>query len=217
MALPKILKDALQKYIDKVYEPVIMEEASDRYEIRGQARKTGGVLSEGLVLGKSRSVFGSLVGKAQQKDAAPVSKKENKLFEMSAVLCKSGQDRTDKLDSMLQNRDESFSDSVLRLIRESGRTEAEVYKKAELDRKLFSKLRSNPQYQPSKSTALALALALELEPEEADNLLRRAGYSFSHSNISDIIVEYFIRERKYDITTVNEALYAYQQPLLSRS
>ena len=101
-----------------------------------------------------------------------------------------------------------------RLIDRKGKTDVEVYKKANLDRRLFSKIRSNKGYMPSKRTILALAIALELSLDETNDLLKRAGYTLSHSQVSDVIVEYFILQGQYDIYAVNEVLFRYDQPLL---
>jgi len=121
------------------------------------------------------------------------------------------------LDALLAHMDEGFSATLLRLIDARGMTDAQAYKKANLDRKHFSKIRSNPNYTPGKRTVLALCIALELTREQTEDLLARAGYALSPSHKQDIIVGYFIDAGIYRIDDINLALFEYDQELLGVS
>jgi len=118
------------------------------------------------------------------------------------------------LDDLVGNLDEPFSATLLRLIDATGKKDSEVYNRANIDRRLFSKIRSNAHYAPSKPTVLALAIALELSLGQTEDLLGRAGFALSHSRKFDVIVEYFIQSHKYDIFEINEVLFSYDQQLL---
>lgn len=125
------------------------------------------------------------------------------------AVCGAG-DLEDELDDV----EESFAEALFRLIDEREMSDAECYKKAHIDRKTFSKIRTLKDYKPRKTTAAAFAIALKLPLDEAKDLIEKAGYSLTHSSKFDIILEYFIKKGKYDIFEINEALYAFGEKIL---
>lgn len=143
---------------------------------------------------------------------------ENNFTNESENLTKSvkklGLDNKVTLDQLMNDIGDSFQDKLFSYIDESGMTDVEVYKKANMDRKLFSKIRSNPMYHPRKQTVLALAIALQLDIEQTVDLLTSAEYALSPGSKGDLIVKYFIEHEIFDIMTINFALDEYGQPIL---
>ncbi|MGI6094089.1 MAG: macro domain-containing protein [Lachnospiraceae bacterium] len=121
---------------------------------------------------------------------------------------------SDDWGRLLADLDAGFSETLLQLIDRTGKKDSEIYKKANVDRKLFSKIRNNADYKPSKTTALAFAFALELDVDETKDFIGRAGFALSHSSKFDVIVEYFLVNRNYNVFELNEVLFAFDQPLI---
>ena len=160
------------------------------------------ISSHHLLLRGARRAFGK--SKMKAESSAPME--ELRFAGMAAS-------KRDLKDVVAQAA-ETFQESLFRWIDERGMKDPEVYKKANLDKKLFSKIKKNKDYHPSKNTALALSIALRLNLDETKDLIGRAGYAFSPSEKFDLIIRFYIEEENYDIFEINEALYDFEQPLL---
>ena len=205
-------KNAKKAECESALEEALTEEALEDEECApapdseaapaDKAVSTIEAISAAEVAPAAKPVFGA--------EAAPA--KAVPKFALSEEKLKTASPRS--LDDVISQVGETWQESLLRLIDEKGYTDAEVYKRANVDRKLFSKIRSNKYYQPKKATAVAFALALNLNLDETKDLLGRAGYAFSPGSRFDLIIEYFIEQEVYDFYTINLALFDHDQPLL---
>lgn len=154
----------------------------------------------------SRSAGSSRLLRMETVDDTVVeSNRIESLMDFDAVSFKPAA-KARKLDDVVKELEQGFSESLLRLIDDKHYTDPEVYKRAGVDRKLFSKIRSDSDYQPSKDTAVALCIGLKLSMDETVDLLSKAGYAFSASNRRDMIIRYFIENGEYNLFRINEAL-----------
>lgn len=221
------LFDSIAAYIDQQYVEDHTDSADERSRWRAYRDLEMPVLqSPGQPEPLRQVMAAEPPDKAKRKKAPPKAKKRffQKAFEKAASeapcamaaapLMPAAVQGDWSLADALRQMDEGFSETLLRLIDQRGMTDAQCYKKANIDRKLFSKIRGNPAYRPSKATALAFAVALELSLNETEEFLRKAGFALSRSSKFDIIVEYFISRECYDVIMINEALFAFDQSLL---
>ncbi|HIT61792.1 MAG TPA: macro domain-containing protein [Candidatus Fimousia stercorigallinarum] len=136
------------------------------------------------------------------------------MMPMGASVPMTAKKKGRKLEDLMKHMGETFSQMLLRLIDEKGYTDAQIYHKANIDRRHFSKIRKNAEYAPNRKTVIAFAIALELSLDEAKDLMKAAGFSFSDSTKFDVIIQFFLENRIYDVFEINEVLFSYEQPLI---
>jgi len=241
MEISEELLKKIEEYIEEHYIP---EETDEEYEAsvyqarrerylskgeedaaesplwKGERAREGDITSESDNLWKAEHA-----GKTQEaehaREAGEVRSSEGevlqpKRLDISAVIPAGKSRKSQNLQDVIKHVGETFQERLLRLIDEKGLTDPEVYKKANIDRKLFSKIRCTPDYKPRKRTVIALAVALELNLDETVDLLGRAEMALSPGSKADLIVEYCISNQIYDIYEINTILLKYDQPLLGQ-
>ena len=211
------LRNKLREYISKVYEP--KKEVFISWRSESKTKK-------GIDFGNSGTPWHSGSGgmRTRARTYKPHMKREISPHARRRVLSRTRKGYI-KIPDSVKNRlcnvldkepEETFTQMVLRLITEKGMTDPECYKAANMDKRLFSKIRCNINYHPDKETAIALALALELDLEQANLLLKKAGYALSHNDKRDVIIEFFIQENQFNIFEIDGVLLEYGQKLLTK-
>jgi O-acetyl-ADP-ribose deacetylase (regulator of RNase III) len=150
---------------------------------------------------------------AAEREKRPSFRRNARICESRAVM-EYACPKAMSLEDMLKQEDAGFTETLLKLIDQSGKKDSEIYKKANISKQHFSKIRNNPHYKPTKPTAIALALALELDLEQTKDLIGRAGYALTNSSKFDLIIRYFIENRQYNVVEINCVLFEHDQSLL---
>lgn len=203
------------KYIEKYYIPGYDDIAVDDAEVKGFFDKITEFLSGKREKEKEAAEAAAPVEQesVSESSAPPefdiTTAKRRKISRPMSEMTVSNR----KIDDLMSQMDETFSQRLLRMIKERKMSESEAYKKAYVDRRHFAKIKKDEYYAPSKKTVLAFAIALELSLDETKDLLRSAGYALSRSSKFDIIIVYFLENRSYNMFDINEVLYEYDQPI----
>ena len=213
-ALSEKLFNSVASYIDENY---ILDKTLDEYGVADKCSVRGEELAQITESLEKRIKERRRAELASMKEcAAPSPMMASAPAPNSFAMCDNAIESIEDAGfiPLLDELDAGFSETLLSLIDRTGKKDSEIYKKANIDRKLFSKIRNNANYKPSKPTALAFAIALELDLEETKDFIGRAGFALTHSSKFDIIVEYFIKQKNYDVFELNEVLFAFDQPLI---
>ena len=208
----ELLKD-IEQYIDKYYVPENDDIRMDK-EMKSIFQKISDFRNKRIENKKQEKMDDLdssfiLLDECRIEDFDSDSIKKTKVYDSMSGA--SAPNR--KIDDLMKQMDETFSQKLLRMITERGMTDSEAYTKAYVDRRHFSKIRNDEFYSPNKKTVLAFAIALELTLDEAKDLLACAGFALSRSSKVDIIVAYFLQNKIYDMFEINEILYEYGQPI----
>ncbi|OLR58531.1 hypothetical protein BHF70_02180 [Anaerostipes sp. 494a] len=211
MANEKLMEE-VGKYIDKYYEPEnddikMDKEMKSIFDKITNFRKRRGKDKKVKNLQDSQADYELDVSAPKEFDSS--SMKKTKITKGMSQTISTNRN----IDDLMSQMEETFSQRLLRMIDERGMTDSEVYTKAYVDRRHFSKIRKDVYYTPNKKTVLAFTIALELSLDEAKDLLRSAGFALSRSSKMDIIVAYFLQNKIYDMFEINDVLYAYGQPV----
>ena len=201
--------------------------SDDAYQTaRGLTEQIEEYIDEKYAAAKAREEYGALSGRPGRAERRPLSEESpfyyreelsSVSYEMaapSAAAYAKPKPKKPSLEDVVNNLGESFQQRLLRMIDERGMTDPEVYKRANVDRKLFSKIRCSEDYIPKKRTIIALAIALRLNLDDAKDLLASAGYALTNNSRSDLIVSFCIENGIYDIYEVNALLFQFRQPIL---
>lgn len=204
------LIESVGKYIDKYYIPANDDIRLDK-EMKDIFQKIADFCQKRK---KEKKVIDDNDKMEYEIDESAISEFDESNMQKTKVFhTMSGTMATNrKIDDLMNQMEETFSQKLLRMISERGMTDSEAYTKAYVDRRHFSKIRKDEFYSPNKKTVLAFAIALELSLDEAKDLLACAGYALSRSSKVDIIVAYFLQNKIYDMFEINDILDAYGQP-----
>lgn len=210
MADQKLI-DEVGKYIDKYYEPV-----SDDIKVDKEMLS----IFDRITRFRKKRAEEKALQEQQIQESSQIEESAPDEFDVSTMQktkIKRGMSSTiavnRNIDNLMDQLEETFSQRLLRMIDERGMTDSEVYTKAYVDRRHFSKIRKDVNYVPNKKTVLAFTIALELSLDEAKDLLASAGFALSRSSKTDIIVAYFLQNKIYDMFEINDVLDAYGQPV----